>query len=71
MRRQKDDYIELFLEELFDRPVDLVLADGMKPRFGKQFLMRLSMPRDFEFRLDVGRMRPIYGLPRRLLDQCF
>ena len=24
--------LKLFLEELFDRPVDLVLADGIKPR---------------------------------------
>ena len=29
-----DSYMDLklFLEELFDRPVDLVLADGIKPR---------------------------------------
>ncbi len=33
-RKSFDAYMDLkfFLEELFDRPVDLVLADGIKPR---------------------------------------
>src|SRR6266568_1109242 len=33
-RKSFDSYMDLklFLEELFDRPVDLVLADGIKPR---------------------------------------
>ena len=35
-----DSYMDLklFLEELFDRPVDLVLADGIKPRFREAIL---------------------------------
>jgi len=33
-KKSFDSYMDLklFLEELFDRPVDLVLADGIKPR---------------------------------------
>lgn len=33
-RKSFDSYMDLklFLEELFNRPVDLVLADGIKPR---------------------------------------
>jgi len=33
-RKSFDAYMDLkfFLEELFDRPVDLVLSDGIKPR---------------------------------------
>jgi predicted nucleotidyltransferase len=33
-KKSFDSYMDLklFLEELFDRPVDLVLADGIKPK---------------------------------------
>jgi len=33
-KKSFDSYMDLklFLEDLFDRPVDLVLADGIKPR---------------------------------------
>jgi len=33
-KKSFDSYMDLklFLEELFDRPVDLVLADAIKPR---------------------------------------
>ncbi|SRR6266404_3339036 len=33
-KKSFDSYMDLklFLEELFDRPVDLILADGIKPR---------------------------------------
>ena len=33
-KKSFDSYMDLkfFLEEVFDRPVDLVLADGIKPR---------------------------------------
>jgi uncharacterized protein len=33
-KKSFDSYMDLklFLEELFDRPVDLVLSDGIKPR---------------------------------------
>ena len=33
-KKSFDSYMDLkfFLEELFDRPVDLVLADGIRPR---------------------------------------
>jgi uncharacterized protein len=33
-KKSFDSYmgLKLFLEELFDRPVDLVIADGIKPR---------------------------------------
>ena len=30
--------LKLFLEELFDRPVDLVLADGIKPKLRTEIL---------------------------------
>ena len=35
-----DSYMDLklFLEELFDRPVDLVLADGIKPKLRRAIL---------------------------------
>src|ERR1700692_2060963 len=34
-KKSFDSYMDLklFLEELFDRPVDLVLSDGIKPRW--------------------------------------
>ncbi len=39
-KKSFDSYMDLklFLEELFDRPVDLVLADGIKPRLRAEIL---------------------------------
>lgn len=39
-RKSFDAYMDLklFLEDLFDRPVDLVLADGIKPRLRASIL---------------------------------
>ena len=39
-RKSFDSYMDLklFLEELFDRPVDLVLADGIKPKLREAIL---------------------------------
>src|SRR5258708_4300210 len=39
-KKSFDSYMDLklFLEELFDRPVDLVLADGIKPRLRASIL---------------------------------
>ncbi len=39
-RKSFDSYMDLklFLEELFDRPVDLVLADGIKPKLRTDIL---------------------------------
>ena len=49
-KKSFDSYMDLklFLEELFDRPVDLVLADGIKPKLRTTILRERSMPRDFE-----------------------
>ena len=39
-KKSFDSYMDLklFLEELFDRPVDLVLAEGIKPRLRTRIL---------------------------------
>ena len=36
--------LKLFLEELFDRPVDLVLADGIRPRLRAAILLDAIHP---------------------------
>jgi len=45
-RKSFDSYMDLklFLEELFNRPVDLVLADGIRPKLREATYERLSMP---------------------------
>jgi len=45
-KRSFDSYMDLklFLEELFDRPVDLVLADGIKPMLRAAILLDAIHP---------------------------
>ena len=45
-KKSFDSYMDLklFLEELFDRPVDLVLADGIKPRLRAAILLDAIHP---------------------------
>jgi uncharacterized protein len=44
-KKSFDSYMDLklFLEELFDRPVDLVLADGIKPKLRAAILSEAAI----------------------------
>ncbi len=53
-KKSFDSYMDLkaFLEELFHRRIDLVLADANKPRLRKNILKDAPMSRDYrEFRI--------------------
>src|SRR5947209_19372152 len=63
-RKSFDAYMDLkfFLEGLFGKPVDLVLADGIKPRLRSVILREAILPRDFEVYLEdirqaIGHIR--------------
>ena len=49
-----DNYMDLkaFLEDLFDRPVDLVVSDVIKPRLRDSILRETIYARDFKVYLE-------------------
>jgi len=76
-RKSFDAYMDLkfFLEDLFGKPVDLVLADGIKPRLRSVILREAILPRDFEVYLEdirqaIGKIRSYTeGLTRDSFDR--